>query len=149
MSFKSPPLSLLLSVSPLCVCVSLCLCLYVSLCVYWILGLWYLVLAILSTFVRVCNILNILIYIVLYFSCHLVICGVSWSRWFWLWLALPANHLNSPVIPKEIEAVIKSLPTKKAQDQMGLVQNSVRVQRRNNTNISQTIPHNRNRTSTT
>jgi hypothetical protein len=59
------------------------------------------------------------------------------------------NHLKSPIIPKEIEAVIKILPTKKAQDQMGLVQNSVRVQRRNNTNISQTIPHNRNRTSTT
>jgi hypothetical protein len=36
------------------------------------------------------------------------------------------NHLNSPITPKEIEAVIKSLPTKKAQDQMGLVQNSIR-----------------------
>jgi hypothetical protein len=36
------------------------------------------------------------------------------------------NHLNSPIIPKEIEAVIKSLPTKRAQGQMGLVQNSIR-----------------------
>jgi hypothetical protein len=31
-------------------------------------------------------------------------------------------HLNSPITPKEIEAVINNLPTKtKAQDQMGLV----------------------------
>jgi hypothetical protein len=39
------------------------------------------------------------------------------------------NHQNSSIIPKEIEAVIKSLPTKifkKAQDQMCLVQNSIR-----------------------
>jgi hypothetical protein len=36
------------------------------------------------------------------------------------------NHLNSLITPKEIEAVIKSLPPKKAQDQKGLVQNSIR-----------------------
>ena len=37
------------------------------------------------------------------------------------------NHLNAPVSPREIEAVINSLPThKKAQDQMGLVGNSIR-----------------------
>ena len=37
------------------------------------------------------------------------------------------NDLKSPISPKEIEAVINSLPTKKkAQDQMGLVQSSIR-----------------------
>jgi hypothetical protein len=36
------------------------------------------------------------------------------------------NDLNSPISSKEIETVIKSLPTKKAQDQMGLVQSSMR-----------------------
>ena len=36
------------------------------------------------------------------------------------------NDLISPISPKEIEAVINSLPTKKAQDQMGLVQISIR-----------------------
>ena len=36
------------------------------------------------------------------------------------------RHLNYSLTPKEIEAVIKSLPPKKAQDQKGLVQNSIR-----------------------
>jgi hypothetical protein len=36
------------------------------------------------------------------------------------------NDLNSPISPKELEALINSLPTKKVQDQMGLVQSSVR-----------------------
>jgi hypothetical protein len=36
------------------------------------------------------------------------------------------NHLNSPITPKEVEAVIKSHPTQKIQDQTGLVQNSIR-----------------------
>ena len=36
------------------------------------------------------------------------------------------NDLNSPISPKEIEAVINSLPTKNTQDQMGLVQSSIR-----------------------
>jgi hypothetical protein len=36
------------------------------------------------------------------------------------------NHLNSPITPKEIKAVIKMSQPKKAQDQMGLVQNSIR-----------------------
>ena len=36
------------------------------------------------------------------------------------------NDLNCPIAHKEVEAVINSLPTKKAQDPMALVQNSIR-----------------------
>jgi hypothetical protein len=36
------------------------------------------------------------------------------------------NDLNSPIFPKEIEAVIIVSQPKKAQDQMGLVQSSIR-----------------------
>ena len=36
------------------------------------------------------------------------------------------NDLNISISPKELETVINSLPTKKAQDLMGLVQNSIR-----------------------
>jgi len=36
------------------------------------------------------------------------------------------NNLNNPIIPNEIEAVIKDLLTKKSQVWMGSVQNSIR-----------------------
>jgi hypothetical protein len=36
------------------------------------------------------------------------------------------NDLNSSIFPKEIEIVINNLSTKIAQDQMGLVQSSIR-----------------------
>jgi hypothetical protein len=36
------------------------------------------------------------------------------------------NHLNSSITPKEVETVTKTLPTIKAQDQMVLMQNSIR-----------------------
>jgi hypothetical protein len=36
------------------------------------------------------------------------------------------NDLNSLISPKEIEAVINSLQAKKVQDQMGLVESSIR-----------------------
>jgi hypothetical protein len=44
------------------------------------------------------------------------------------------NDLNSPISPKEIEALINSLPTKKkkkkGQDLMGLVQSSIRTSKK-------------------
>jgi hypothetical protein len=36
------------------------------------------------------------------------------------------NHLNSPITPKEREAVLQVSQPKKAQEQMGLVQKSLR-----------------------
>jgi hypothetical protein len=36
------------------------------------------------------------------------------------------NYLKSPITPKEINVIIKSLLTQKAQGQMVLVQNSIR-----------------------
>ena len=39
---------------------------------------------------------------------------------------IAGSNLKSPMSPKEIETVNNSLPTKKAQDQMGLVQSSIR-----------------------
>ena len=62
------------------------------------------------------------------------------------------NHLNSPIIPKEIEAVINSLPTKKKKKaQTKSVQCRILsdLQRRPNSSILQTIPQNRNRRDTT
>ena len=60
------------------------------------------------------------------------------------------NNINSPMTPKEIEAVIKSLPTPKSPGpdnfSAEFYQN---LQRRNNTNIIQSIPQNRNRGNTT
>ena len=41
------------------------------------------------------------------------------------------NDLNGPISPEEIEAIINSLPTKKAQDQMGLLQSSMRPSKKN------------------
>ena len=55
------------------------------------------------------------------------------------------NNLNSPISPKEIETVISTLATKKAQDQMGLEHSSIRPSKRPNPNIPETIQQNRNR----
>jgi hypothetical protein len=40
------------------------------------------------------------------------------------------NHLNSSITPREMEAVIHSLPTKKAQNQMVFVWNSIRLSKK-------------------
>jgi hypothetical protein len=54
------------------------------------------------------------------------------------------NDLNAPISPKVIEAVNNSLPTKKAQNQMGLVLSSIRPSKRPNSNSTQIISQNRN-----
>jgi hypothetical protein len=60
------------------------------------------------------------------------------------------NHINSPIVPKGMEAVIKSLPIKKeARYHMDLVRILSDLQKRPNTNTLQTIPQNRNRRNTT
>ena len=41
------------------------------------------------------------------------------------------SKLNRPITAEEIETVIKSLPTKKAQDQMVSAQNSTRLSKKN------------------
>jgi hypothetical protein len=40
------------------------------------------------------------------------------------------NHLNSPIIPKDIEAVVKISQPIKVQDQMGSVTNSFRTSKK-------------------
>ena len=55
------------------------------------------------------------------------------------------NHLNSPITSKEIEAIINSFPTERVQDQMCLVQSSIRLSKKSNTNSVLAISQNRNR----
>jgi hypothetical protein len=68
------------------------------------------------------------------------------------------NHISSPIIPKEMEAVINSLPTKKKKKKKEEPRARARwfkcrtlshLQRRPNTNISQMIPQNKSRRNTT
>jgi hypothetical protein len=60
------------------------------------------------------------------------------------------NHLNSPITPKEIEAVIKSPPPQKKKPRTRWVLCRILSDlQRPNTNSLQTIPQNRNRRNTT
>jgi hypothetical protein len=55
------------------------------------------------------------------------------------------NDLNSTISPKEIEIVINSLQTKKALDQKGLVQSSIRPSKKTSFQYSSNNSTNRNR----
>jgi hypothetical protein len=52
------------------------------------------------------------------------------------------ENLNRLIISKEIESVIKNFPTKKAQDKMASLMKCTRYLKRNEQNISQTLPKN-------
>ena len=45
---------------------------------------------------------------------------------YWKWLKKKVDYLNRPVTNKDVEPVIKTLPTKKNQDQMALWLNSTK-----------------------
>ena len=55
------------------------------------------------------------------------------------------NHLNCPITPKEIEAVINSSQTTTTTTSPGPGKFSADLQRRHNTNTLQTISQNRNK----
>jgi hypothetical protein len=59
------------------------------------------------------------------------------------------NHLNSHITCNEIEALIKVLPTKRAQDLMDSWLNFTKPLKRTNTNTPQNFPRNRKGSNTT